>query len=86
MLDYDSPRPRELMSCAGRLCKDYLYLYNSTFQQLNDNSVTLIPTPSLMAVNTNGLTSHEVNESVMDVLEESTLNRQFVKKKSCEKT
>jgi len=34
---------RELMSCVGRLCKDYLYLYNS---------LPLIPTPPLiMAVN-----------------------------------
>ena len=35
---------RESMSCVGRLCKDYLYLYNS---------LPLIPTPSLiMAENT----------------------------------
>merc|ERR1712242_230470 len=34
---------RELMSCVGRLCKEYLYLYNS---------LPLIPTPPLiMAVN-----------------------------------
>ena len=34
---------RELMSCVGRLCKDYLYLYNF---------LLLIPTPPLiMAVN-----------------------------------
>ena len=34
---------RELMSCVGRLCKDYQYLYNS---------LPLIPTPPLiMAVN-----------------------------------
>ena len=62
--------------------------YICTTQHFNNSTttLTLIPTPSLMAVNTNNLTSHEVNESVMDVLEESTLNRQFVKKKSCEKT
>ena len=43
MLAYDLPRPGELMSCVGRLCKDYLYLYNSLPQ---------IPTPPLiMAVN-----------------------------------
>ena len=44
MLAYDSPRPGELMSCVGRLCKDYLYLYNSTTQWLlsatNPNSTT----------------------------------------------
>ena len=34
---------RELMSCVGRLCKEYLYLYNS---------LPLIPTPPhIMAVN-----------------------------------
>ena len=30
------------MSCVGRLCKDYLYLYNS---------LPLIPTPPLIATN-----------------------------------
>ena len=33
-------------------------------------------------MNTNGLASHEVNESDMDVLEESTSNRQFEKRKA----
>ena len=75
MLAYDSPRPREVMSCVSRLCKDYLYLYNSTTQRqlsaTNPNSTThncnehrrgcLLPSPIIISLAVTSVTAVNVS-------------------------
>ena len=66
---------RELMSCVGRLCKDYLYLYNSTTQRqlsaTNPNSTThncnehrrgcLLPSPIIISLAVTSVTAVNVS-------------------------
>ena len=72
---YDLPKPRELMSCVSRLCKDYLYLYNSTTQRqlsaTNPNSTThncnehrrgcLLPSPIIISLAVTSVTAVNVS-------------------------